>query len=108
MTKPEHKDGDELKKFDFIVSNPPFKMDFSNMIENLKTDKYNRFFAGLPNIPKKDKNGMAVYETFTACYYFSFRERKSSCCCSNWFCYSCFRYSKRLGKNWLMRTSYRV
>lgn len=64
LTKPEHKDGDELKKFDFIVSNPPFKMDFSNMIENLKTDKYNRFFAGLPNIPKKDKNGMAVYETF--------------------------------------------
>lgn len=64
LTKPEHKDGDELKKFDFIVSNPPFKMDFSNMIENLKADKYNRFFAGLPNIPKKDKNGMAVYETF--------------------------------------------
>ncbi|OLN21221.1 hypothetical protein BTO30_16205 [Domibacillus antri] len=64
LTKPEHKDGDELKKFDFIVSNPPFKMDFSNMIENLKANKYNRFFAGLPNIPKKDKNGMAVYETF--------------------------------------------
>lgn len=64
LTKPEHKDGDELKKFDFIVSNPPFKMDFSNMIENLKADKYNRFFAGLPNIPKKDKNGMAVYESF--------------------------------------------
>lgn len=64
LTKPEHKDGDDLKKFDFIVSNPPFKMDFSNMIENLKADKYNRFFAGLPNIPKKDKNGMAVYESF--------------------------------------------
>lgn len=64
LTKPEHKEGDELKKFDFIVSNPPFKMDFSNMIESLKADKYNRFFAGLPNIPKKDKNGMAVYESF--------------------------------------------
>lgn len=64
LTKPEHIDGDELKKFDFIVSNPPFKMDFSNMIENLKADKYKRFFAGLPNIPKKNKNGMAVYETF--------------------------------------------
>ena len=34
------------------------------MIETLKTDKYNRFFAGLPNIPKKDKNKMAIYETF--------------------------------------------
>ncbi|MCS0542548.1 N-6 DNA methylase, partial [Aeromonas veronii] len=29
-TSPEHLDGDELKKFDFIVSNPPFKTDFSN------------------------------------------------------------------------------
>jgi type I restriction enzyme M protein len=64
LTKPDHKEGDELAKFDFIVSNPPFKMDFSNMIESLKADPYNRFFAGLPNIPKKDKNGMAVYETF--------------------------------------------
>lgn len=64
LTSPEHLDEDELKKFDFIVSNPPFKTDFSNMIEKLKVDKYNRFFAGLPNIPKKDKNGMAIYETF--------------------------------------------
>jgi type I restriction enzyme M protein len=51
-------------KFDFIVSNPPFKTDFSASIENLKADKYDRFFAGLPNIPNKDKNGMAIYETF--------------------------------------------
>lgn len=67
LTRPAHKDPknpDELMKFDFIVSNPPFKMDFSNMIETLKVDKYNRFFAGLPNIPKKNKNGMAIYETF--------------------------------------------
>ena len=67
LTKPEHKDPenrDELMKFDFIVSNPPFKTDFSNIIETLKVDKYNRFFAGLPNIPKKNKNGMAIYETF--------------------------------------------
>ncbi len=60
LTNPQHLDGDDLKTFDFIVSNPPFKA----MIETLKTDKYNRFFAGLPNIPKKDKNGMAIYETF--------------------------------------------
>jgi type I restriction enzyme M protein len=64
LTNPEHLDGDDLKKFDFIVSNPPFKTDYSNMIEKLKADKYNRFFAGLPNIPKKDKNGMAIYESF--------------------------------------------
>ncbi|NFT08357.1 SAM-dependent DNA methyltransferase [Clostridium botulinum] len=64
LTNPQHIDGDKLKTFDFIVSNPPFKVDFSNMIETLKTDRYNRFFAGLPNIPKKDKNKMAIYETF--------------------------------------------
>lgn len=64
LTNPQHLDGDDLKTFDFIVSNPPFKVDFSAMIETLKADKYNRFFAGLPNIPKKDKNGMAIYETF--------------------------------------------
>lgn len=64
LTNPQHLDGDNLKTFDFIVSNPPFKMDFSNMIETLENDKYGRFFAGFPNIPKKDKNKMAIYETF--------------------------------------------
>ena len=67
LTKPGHLDGNnsnEVKKFDFVVSNPPFKMDFSSSITALENDKYNRFFAGLPNIPKKSKNGMAIYETF--------------------------------------------
>lgn len=67
LTRPEHRDpknNDELMKFQMIVSNPPFRTDFSNMIEALKVDKYDRFFAGLPNIPKKNKNGMAIYETF--------------------------------------------
>lgn len=64
MTNPQHLDGDDIKKFDFIVSNPPFKMDFSNMIKAMESDRYNRFFAGLPNVPKKDKNGMAIYESF--------------------------------------------
>jgi type I restriction enzyme M protein len=30
LLHPYHKDGSELKRFDFIVSNPPFKMDFSD------------------------------------------------------------------------------
>lgn len=67
LLRPEHKDeknDEELKKFDFIVSNPPFRTDFSNSIETLKVDRYNRFFAGLPNIPKKNTNSMAIYETF--------------------------------------------
>ena len=64
LTNPQHLDGDNLKTFDFIVSNPPFKTDFSSMIETLKSDKYNRFFAGIPNIPKKDLNKMAIYLCF--------------------------------------------
>lgn len=64
MTNPQHIDGNDIKKFDYIVSNPPFKMDFSSMIKVMENDKYNRFFAGLPNIPQKNKNGMAIYEAF--------------------------------------------
>ncbi|MBQ1171953.1 MAG: SAM-dependent DNA methyltransferase [Lachnospiraceae bacterium] len=64
MTSPAHLDGDRLKGFDFIVSNPPFNVDFSADVEEMKTDKYNRFFAGIPNIPNKDKSDMAIYLTF--------------------------------------------
>ena len=67
LLRPDHVDKenpDKLMKFDFIVSNPPFNMDFSSSIELLKSDKFDRFFAGLPNIPKKKKDSMAVYQTF--------------------------------------------
>lgn len=64
LTSPQHLKNDELMQFDFIVSNPPFKTDFSASIETLKADRYNRFFAGLPKIPEKNKKGMAIYETF--------------------------------------------
>lgn len=64
MTNPQHLDGEDIKKFDYIVSNPPFKMDFSNMIKLMESDRHNRFFAGLPNIPQKKKDGMAIYESF--------------------------------------------
>lgn len=64
MTNPMHLDGDKLKKFDFIVSNPPFNVDFSADVETMNTDKYNRFFAGIPNIPKKDKKKMAIHLCF--------------------------------------------
>ncbi len=65
ILEPYHKDGSALKKFDFIVSNPPFKLDFSDFRNQLdtKTNK-DRFFAGIPNITPKDKNGMAIYLLF--------------------------------------------
>ncbi|WP_324823664.1 class I SAM-dependent DNA methyltransferase [Sinanaerobacter sp. ZZT-01] len=64
LLMPAHKEDDKLQKFDFIVSNPPFKTDFSSIIESLKVDPYNRFFAGVPNIPNKDVEKMAIYLCF--------------------------------------------
>src|SRR5690606_27700348 len=41
------------EKFDYIVSNPPFKLDFSDFRSDLDKDSFKeRFFAGIPNIPK--------------------------------------------------------
>jgi type I restriction enzyme M protein len=57
--------GEKLMAFDYIVSNPPFKLDFSDYVADLDTKQNNeRFFAGFPNIPKKDKDKMAIYPLF--------------------------------------------
>lgn len=64
---PYHKEKDKktLKKFDFIVSNPPFKLDFSDYVADLDTkENQSRFFAGVPNVPKAKKEGMAIYPLF--------------------------------------------
>jgi type I restriction enzyme M protein len=54
-----------LAQFDYIVSNPPFNTDFSNSRDELAGDKHKeRFFAGVPNIPKKDIDKMPVYLLF--------------------------------------------
>lgn len=65
LLSPYHKDGDKLKTFDFIVSNPPFKLDFSDF-RNALDSKQNseRFFAGIPKIPNKEKESMAIYLLF--------------------------------------------
>lgn len=54
------------KKMDYIVSNPPFKLDFSEWQEQVSTlPEYNdRFFAGVPKIPKSAKDKMAIYLLF--------------------------------------------
>ena len=62
---PVHKDGKALKQFDYIVSNPPFKMDFSDFRDDLDCDANKaRFFAGIPKIKPKDKNKMEIYLLF--------------------------------------------
>ncbi len=50
-------------KMDFIVSNPPFKLDFSNEHAEISQNK-NDFFLGVPNIPKNDKSKMPIYTLF--------------------------------------------
>lgn len=62
---PYHKDGKELKKFDYIVSNPPFKMDFSDFRDELDSkENKERFFAGIPKIKAKAKDKMEIYQLF--------------------------------------------
>ncbi len=67
LVNPAHLNSDKsrLAQFDYIVSNPPFKTDFSDTRDILAGEKYReRFFAGVPEIPKKDKDKMAVYLLF--------------------------------------------
>lgn len=66
ILSPYHKDdNNELQKFDYIVSNPPFKLDFSEYRNDLDSKENNeRFFAGIPNIPPKKKESMAIYTLF--------------------------------------------
>jgi type I restriction enzyme M protein len=62
---PYHKVGDKLMTFDYIVSNPPFKLDFSDYVADLDTKQnHSRFFAGIPNVPNKDRDKMSIYLLF--------------------------------------------
>jgi type I restriction enzyme M protein len=65
---PVHRDPkspSRLRQFDYIVSNPPFKMDFSDFRDDLESDaNASRFFAGIPKMPNKAKDKMAIYLLF--------------------------------------------
>ncbi|RFM29682.1 HsdM family class I SAM-dependent methyltransferase [Deminuibacter soli] len=64
------------KKFDYIVSNPPFKLDFSDFRNNLLNDNFkDRFFAGVPNVPKSRKEAMAIYLLFIQHIMYSLSEK---------------------------------
>ncbi len=65
LVSPYHKseDGNGLKQFDYVVSNPPFKMDFSE--SKAKLDQMPvRFWGGVPRVPPKKKESMAIYTLF--------------------------------------------
>ena len=76
ILEPYHKDKDgRLQQFDYIVSNPPFKLDFSDFSAELDTKANNeRFFAGIPNIPKAKKESMAIYLMFLQHIMYSLNE----------------------------------
>lgn len=79
LTEPFHRSEaspDLLRKFDYIVSNPPFKLDFSDYQADLKADPFKgRFFAGVPNIPNKDKKKMEIYLCFFQHLLYSLNEQ---------------------------------
>lgn len=81
LLEPQHlsKDKKELMKFDYIVSNPPFNMDFSDNRDTLAGENYQeRFWAGVPKVPNKDKKKMAIYLMFIQHILFSLEEEGSA------------------------------
>jgi len=75
LLHPWHKEDNTLKKFDYVVSNPPFKMDFSDFRDDLDSkENQERFFAGIPKVPKKAIDKMAIYTLFLQHIMFSLKE----------------------------------
>jgi type I restriction enzyme M protein len=75
ISQPYHKREGSLMTFDYIVSNPPFKLDFSEYQTELLVDTHKpRFFTGVPNVPKKAKDKMAIYSLFLQHIIFSLND----------------------------------
>lgn len=77
LIEPMHwnKSKTRLASFDYVVSNPPFYVDFSDNRDILAGDKYaERFWAGVPNVPDVDKDSMAIYLMFIQHILFSMKE----------------------------------
>lgn len=77
LLNPGHRDKEgKIKKFDFIVSNPPFKLDFPDERDAIAKDNV-RFWAGVPNSPKEinpDKPKMEIYLCFIQHMLYSLNE----------------------------------
>jgi type I restriction enzyme M protein len=76
ILEPYHKqESGGLEKFDYIVSNPPFKLDFSDYSADLESkENHDRFFAGVPKVPAKKKESMAIYLMFLQHIIYSLKE----------------------------------
>lgn len=78
LTEPAHYNENKtrLAQFDYIVSNPPFKTDFSDDRDTLASDKFkDRFFAGVPKVPTNKKDSMAIYLMFIQHIMYSLSSR---------------------------------
>lgn len=77
-----HDPASGVKQFDYITSNPPFKMDFSSTrngieqkwLESEERDGIRRFFAGIPKIKPKKKEKMEIYLCFIQHILWSLKE----------------------------------
>ena len=78
LLHPGHRNSDgTLRKFDFGISNPPFKLDFPEERDAIAKDTV-RFFAGIPNAPTKidpDKPKMKIYLCFIQHLLYSLSEK---------------------------------
>jgi type I restriction enzyme M protein len=72
----EHEADSGLKKFSYITTNPPFKTDFSATRDRIeqKWQDTDRFFAGVPKIPNKKKESMAIYLMFIQHVLYSLKD----------------------------------
>ena len=72
----EHEPDSGLKKFSYITTNPPFKTDFSATRDRIehKWEDTSRFFAGIPSIPNKKKDSMAIYLVFIQHVLYSLKD----------------------------------
>ncbi|MFC1987925.1 N-6 DNA methylase [Chloroflexota bacterium] len=78
LIKPFHLNDkkNRLAQFDYVVCNPPFKMDFSDDREELAGRVHQqRFFAGIPKVPPKKKDSMAIYLVFIQHILYSLNEK---------------------------------
>ena len=80
LLSPQHlnRQKNGLMKFDYIVSNPPFNVDFSDNRDTLAGENYKeRFWAGVPKVPNKKKDSMAIYQMFLQHIIFSMKENSA-------------------------------
>ena len=65
-----------LKQFDYITANPPFKTDFSSTRDSIEKrwEDTERFFAGIPKVPSKNKKKMAIYLCFIQHILYSLKD----------------------------------